>query len=300
MSISLEGRTAIVTGAGRGIGRATALELARLGAAVVVNDIGTSHDGEGRDTSLAEGVADEIRAAGGQAAVNVDSVAEFESARQIVETAREQFGGVDILVNNAGLSSQAPIWEVDPETFDRVVASHLYGAFNCTRHAVPFMKQQGWGRIVNLVSRGGITGIVGVASYGAGKGGIFGLTNVCARDLAPFGVTVNGVNPSSTETRMVMRAVEAGRAKGGEAARQAEGLMAVLQKPEQVAVVIAALCSDEAAAINGEFFLVKGNEVGLFQPLTVTQSASREADWTAGDLVAALSKLELHPIDGPY
>ena len=232
MSISLEGRSAVVTGAGRGIGRATALELARLGAAVVVNDIGTSHDGEGRDTSLAEGVVEEIRAAGGQAAVNVDSVSEFESAGKIIETARDQFGGVDILVNNAGLASRAPIWEVDPETFDRVVASHLYGAFNCTRHAAPWMKQQGWGRIVNLVSRGGITGIVGVTSYGAGKGGIFGLTNVCARDLAPFGVTVNGVNPSSTETRMVMRAVEAGRAKGGEAARQAEGLMAVLQKPD--------------------------------------------------------------------
>lgn len=300
MSTSLAGRAAVVTGAGRGIGRATALELARLGAAVVVNDTGTAHDGEGHDASFAEGVAEEIRAAGGQAAANADSVAEFESAGRIIATARDQFGGVDIIVNNAGLSSQAPIWEVDPETFDRVVASHLYGAFNCTRHGVESMKERGWGRIVNLVSRGGIAGIVGMTSYGAAKGGIFGLTNVWARDLAPFGITVNGVNPSSTETRMVMRAVEAGRAKGGEAARQAEGLMAVLQKPEQVAVVIAALCSEAAAAINGEIFLVKGNSIGLFQPLTVTQTAEREAQWTPGELAAELAKLELHPIDGPY
>lgn len=300
MSASLEGKTAVVTGAGRGIGRATALELARLGASVVVNDIGTAHDGEGRDASLAEGVAEEIRAAGGRAAANADSVSEFDSAERIIQTARETFGAVDILVNNAGLSSQAPIWEIDPQTFRRVVATHLDGAFNCTRHAVLDMKERGWGRIVNLVSRSGLTGIVGTASYGAGKGGIFGLTNVCARDLAPFGITVNGVNPSSTETRMVMRAVDAGRAKGGEAARQAEGLMAVLQKPEQVAVVIAALCNDAAAEINGEFFLVKGNEIGLFQPLTVTQTAAREADWTAGELADALATLELHPIDGPY
>jgi NAD(P)-dependent dehydrogenase (short-subunit alcohol dehydrogenase family) len=289
-----------VTGAGRGIGRATALKLARLGAAVVVNDIGTAHDGEGRDASLAENVADEIRAAGGRAAANADSVAEFESAGRIIGTARDEFGGIDILVNNAGLSSNEPIWEVAPETFARVVASHLDGTFYCTRHAVTSMKEQGWGRIVNLISRGGITGIVGQTSYGAGKGGMFGLTNVWARDLAPFGITVNGVNPSSTETRMVMRAVEAGRAKGGEAARQAEGLMAVLQKPEQVAVVIAALCMDAASAVNGEVFLVKGNEIGLFQPLTVTQTASSDAEWQAGDLAQALAKLELHSIDGPY
>lgn len=300
MKTSLEGRTAVVTGAGRGIGRATAIELARLGAAVVVNDIGTEHDGRGRDASLAENVAAGIRAEGGKAAANADSVTEFEAAGRIIDTARREFGGVDILVNNAGLTSNCPIWEVDPETFSKVVATHLDGAFNCTRHAVTTMKEQGWGRIVNLVSRGGITGIVGMTSYGAGKGGVFGLTNVWARDLAPFGITVNGVNPSSTETRMVMRAVDEGRAKGGEAARQAEGLMAVLQKPERVAVMIAALCSDAAAAINGEIFLVKGNEIGLFQPLTVTQTASRDADWTPGELADALAKLELHAIGGPY
>ncbi len=300
MTVSLEGRTAIVTGAGRGIGRATAIELARLGAAVVVNDIGTSTAGDGADTSLAAEVVEEIRSAGGRAAANTDSVADFDAAGRIIATAIESFGGADILVNNAGLSAGGVIWELDPETFDRVVASHLYGTYNCTRHAVPHMKEKGWGRIVNLVSRGGLTGIAGNAAYGAGKGGIFGLTNVCARDLAPFGITVNGVNPSSTETRMVMQAVERGRREGGEMAKRAEGLMAVLQKPEHVAVVIATLCADEATGINGQFFLVKKNEVGLFQPLTITQQVDNESDWQPDDLVFALGKLDLHPLDGPY
>ena len=290
----------MVTGAGRGIGRATALELARLGAAVVVNDLGTSTRGEGSDASLAESVASEIREAGGRAAANADSVSDFESAGRIVDTSLREFGSIDILVNNAGLSGTGAVWEVDPEDFRRIVESHLFGAFHCARHAAPHMKEQGWGRIVNLLSRSGITGIAGTTSYGAGKGGIFGLTNVWARDLAPYGVTVNGVNPSSTETRMVTDAVDAWRAEGGEMGKRAEALLAVLQKPEQVAVLIAALCSDSAAEITGECFLVTRNEVGLFRPLGIDQRVDRETPWQAAELAEALQGFDYHVLDAPY
>ncbi len=300
MAVTLEGRVAVVTGAGRGIGRATAIELARLGAAVVVNDIGTAIDGSGRDARPADEVAAEIGARGGRAVASHDSVAEFESARRIIDTAVKHFGGVDILVNNAGLSAGSPIWEQEPELFARVGASHVGGTFHCTRHAVPYMKQKRWGRIVNLVSRSGIVGVAGNIAYGTAKGGVFGFTNAASRDLAPFGVTVNAVNPSSTETRMVMRAVEDGRRQGGDAARRAENLLAVLQRPEDVAVLIAYLCSEQAAGVTGQVFLVRKSEIGLFQPLTVTQTTSKEGPWSVDELAEAIPKLDLHPLDTPY
>ncbi len=296
----LHGRVAVVTGAGRGIGRATALELARLGAAVVVNDIGALPDGSGRDADVAAGVVSEIEAAGGRAVASNDSVAEWSAAERIVSTALEQFGGVDLLVNNAGLAAGAPIWELEPALFERVVASHLHGAFYCTRAAAPHMKARRYGRIVNLVSRAGIIGVPGNAAYGAGKGGVFGLTNVASRDLAPYGITVNAVNPSATDTRMVARAIEAGRAAGGDAARRAENLAAAMQRPEDVAVLIAALCGEAAAGINGQVFFVAKGRIGLFQPLTLTQSIEKDGAWSSEELSAALGGFRPHPLDTPY
>ncbi len=222
MKTSLSGRTAIVTGAGRGIGRATAHALAGMGANVVVNDLGAALDGAGSDSAPAEAVAREIRDAGGSAVANRDSVAEWTSAGRIVLAALDAFGGVDILVNNAGLSLAKPIWELDAELFDRVCDSHIKGTFYCTRHVVEHMMKNRWGRIVNLVSRAGIIGVAGNAAYGAGKGGAFGLTNVIGRDLAPHGITVNAGNPSSTQPRMVTTAAETFRALGGEAAIRAD------------------------------------------------------------------------------
>jgi len=300
VSVSLAGKGAIVTGAGRGIGRATALLLARLGAGVVVNDVGTSLEGEGADASVARKVVDEITAAGGRAVASEDSVADFEAAGRIVRTAIDQFGAADILVNNAGVSAGASIWELDPALFERVHSIHLNGTFNCTRHAAPAMKQQGWGRIVNLVSRAGLQGVPGTAAYAAGKGGVFGFTNAVSRDLAPFGVTVNAVNPAATETRMVTSAVEEFRRQGGEAARRAASLMASLQSPESVAPLIAALCSDAAAAVTGEVFFVRGEEVGVFEPLRTPQTISNPGGWSVDDLAEAIPELPLHPLDEPY
>jgi len=301
MQIDLSGRTAVVTGAGRGIGRATALELARLGANVVVNDIGTASDGSGRDEGPARGVATEIEARGGAATYSIASVVDYTGAEAIVGTAVEHFGGVDILVNNAGLSAGGPIWEIEPDLFSKVCFSHLLGTFNCTRCAAPLMKERGWGRIINLVSRAGLVGIAGNAAYGAGKGGVFGLTNVASRDLQPFGVTVNAVNPAATDTRMVTEAIDEIRSRSDERSeKMAASLLAALQKPESVAAVIAALCSPQADHVTGEILYVAGSEVGVFDPLSVGQSQSREAGWSSEQLAEALADFELHPLDGPY
>jgi len=299
MGTPLAGRTAVVTGAGRGIGRATALELARLGAAVVVNDLGTSIAGVGEDAGPATAVAREIERAGGRAVACTASVTDFPAVEQMMADAVARFGSLDVLVNNAGITAGRPIWELDPAEFQRVSASHATGTFNGIRCAAPHMRARGWGRIVNLVSRAGLVGIPGSAAYAAGKGAVFALTNVAARDLAPFGITVNAVNPASTETRMVTDAVERARAAGGAAAKRADNLQASLQQPEDVARLIAALCLEEAAAITGQIFLIARDTVGLFHPLHVDQDARLDAP-SVEAVTHALRGFRLHPLDAPY
>jgi len=270
-----------------------------MGAAVVVNDLGTTVEGMGHDASVAGAVVAEIEAAGGSAMANAASVTDFAGVERMVAETVDRFGSVDVLVNNAGMSTTAPIWEMDPDVFDRVSASHAKGTFNTIRCVTPHMRARGWGRIVNLVSRAGLVGIPGTAAYAAGKGAVFALTNVAARDLQPFGITVNAVNPASTETRMVTQAVERGRAAGGAAAARAEKLLDSLQQPEDVARVIAALCLDDAGAITGQVFLVARERIGLFRPLEADQEASAEAP-TVDAVGRVLHGFRLHPLDGPY
>ena len=296
MANELEGRAAIVTGAGGGIGHATALALASRGAAVVVNDIG--RDDEGRPSAAS--TVDEITRAGGRAIANTESVTEFEGTGRMVARALSEFGRLDILVNNAGVAYSGPSWEVDPDRFDRVVATHVQGTFNCTRHALGPMREQGFGRIVNLVSRAGITGMPNVLPYAAGKGGVFGMTNALARDVAGSGVTVNAVNPSSTGTQMVTGAIDRLSEMGEAGRKRAESLRAQMQSPDHVAVAIASLCLPEAGDINGQFFLVEHDRVGLFQPLTVSQSVERSGGWEADDLCRALGELDLYGLEDAY
>jgi 3-oxoacyl-[acyl-carrier protein] reductase len=288
--VKLAGRVAIVTGAGRGIGAATARELARLGAAVLVNDV---------DEVAARESADAIAAAGGCASACIASVTDRDATLRIAAAA-EALGGVDILVNNAGLASSVPLARLDAEHFERVADSHLLGTFLCTRAVLPRMLAQGRGRIVNLVSRAGLIGSPGTAAYAAGKGGVFAFTNVAARDLVGTGVTVNAVNPAATLTRMVTSAIDALEARGGEDARRAAALRAALQAPEEIAPAIAALCADEAGHVSGQIFYVAKGQLGLFAPLAVTQSTPREAAWDAADALAAIAKLTLHPLSEPY
>jgi NAD(P)-dependent dehydrogenase (short-subunit alcohol dehydrogenase family) len=298
--LSLEGRVAVVTGAGRGIGRATALALAARGASVLVNDLGAALEGDGPSSSPAESVAQEIQAAGGRAAADTHSVAEWESAQQIISSALDQFGQIDLLINNAGLSATAPLWEQDPEHFDRVVRSHLHGTFFCMRAAVPHMKERGFGRIVNLVSRAGLLGVPNQSAYAAGKGGVFGLTNVASLDLADSGITVNAVNPAATETRMVTTAIDAFKKQGGASAKMAQGLIAALQPSENVAALIVALCLENTARWNGEIFYLEKGRLGLFSPLAIDQEAHAQAEWTPDSLLEAISGFTPHSHDVVY
>lgn len=296
----LEGRVAIVTGAGRGIGRATALALSAQGAAVVVNDLGLTLHGETGEQGLANRVVAEIEAAGGRAVANADSVSEWAGAQRIVATALDRFGQLDLLVNNAGLSVSVPIWETEPDFFDRVVRGHVYGSFYCLRAALPHMMQRRFGRVVNLVSRAGLIGVPGTAAYAAGKGGVFGLTNVASRDLAAYGITVNGVNPAATETRQVSSAIEQLERAGDAERRRAEGLRAALQPPEQVAALITALCHDECARFNGQFFYIENGRIGLFHPIEIQREATHSDPWTVESLLEATRTLEPYGLGAVY
>ncbi len=174
----LEGRRAVVTGAGRGIGRDIARCLATEGALVVVNDVGATLSGEGAPEDPAEVVCREIAQAGGRAVANHDSVSDFEGARRIIHTALDEFGGVDILVNNAGIVRDRTLVKMEESDYDAVVAVHQKGTFNAARHAAPLMKDAGYGRIINITSSAGLRGNFGQSNYGAAKAAIMGMTFV--------------------------------------------------------------------------------------------------------------------------
>ena len=210
MSRLCEGRVAIVTGAGRGVGRQHALQLSKAGAKIIVNDLGAAVDGTGTDVSLAQQVTDEINASGGEAVVNGDDVSSFDGAKNMVDMAINTFGKLDIVVNNAGILRDRMLVNMTEEEWDAVIAVHLKGTFAPSRHAASYWramsKQNGdgkptMGRIINTTSTSGIYGNVGQTNYGAAKAGIAAFTIIAARELSRIGVTVNAVSPSAY-TRM--------------------------------------------------------------------------------------------------
>lgn len=273
----LSGKVAIVTGAGRGIGRAHALALAAQGAKVVVNDYGGALDGEGGSTSPAEEVVAEIEAQGGEAAANFGNVVEPDGAQGIVDTALERFGRVDILVNNAGNYRPKMIFNMPFEDWDAVVKVHLYGHFNCIRAVAGLFRAQRGGRIVNTASEAWL-GEAAVSNYGAAKAGIVGLTRVVARDLGKYGVTCNCIAPRAA-TRMT-----AGLAFDQSAER--EGLSDTLSKlqPEDVSPLVAYLATDEARDINGRVFLASGGTIAIFSEPRPENTIVKDGRWTVDEL----------------
>jgi len=286
MSDRLKDKVAVVTGAGRGVGRGIALLMADEGAKVVVNDLGGGTDGSGAATSPADEVVAEIKKMGGEAVANYDSVATVEGGENIIKTAVDNFGRIDILVNNAGILRDRMVFNMSPEEWDAVIKVHLYGVFNCTKPAAILMRQQRSGRIISMTSTSGITGNAGQANYGAAKAGIAGFTRVCARDLGRYGITVNSIAPSAA-TRMTVspemeEALERRVQRGEITAEQAAARRPA--NPDDVAPLAIFLATDAAANINGCVFGASGGRIDLYPHLVPIKSIYKDGRWTPDEL----------------
>ncbi|MBI4566469.1 MAG: SDR family NAD(P)-dependent oxidoreductase [Planctomycetes bacterium] len=270
----LKGKVAIVTGAGGGLGRQHALALAAQGVKVVVNDVGGARDGTGSGRAMADGVVEEIRRTGGEAAASYDSVAEPASAERIVRTALDAFGRLDILVNNAGILRDKTLIKMDDDMWRAVLSVHLDGTFYCGRAAARFMKEAGVkGRIINTTSIAGLKGNFGQSNYAAAKAGIAGLTRVWAEELGKHGITVNAIAPIA-RTRMT------------------DDLETVPEeyKAELVSPMVIFLASDLAAEVNGRIFGIHGRQ--LFEYKTVaTEGIRKDTDWTPEEIGRSLDKI---------
>jgi NAD(P)-dependent dehydrogenase (short-subunit alcohol dehydrogenase family) len=285
---ALEGKVAVITGSGRGIGRGMALLFAQEGAKVVVNDPGVNADGTGHDNGPADEVTAEVKAAGGDAVANYDTVATADGGERMVQTALDAFGRLDILVNNAGILRDRMIFNMTEEEWDAVIAVHLKGHFNCTKPASIVMRQQRYGRIINMSSTSGIIGNPGQANYGAAKSGIAGFTRVVAKDLGRYGVTCNAIAPGAATrlTATVPQASRELRARAGisGAASNRPPPTMMLRDPEYIAPMAAYLASDDAWNVNGQIFHVAGGTVGLAWHPTPMRTIWKPDMWTLDEL----------------
>ena len=273
-----DGKVAIVTGAGRGIGRTHALLLASEGAAVVVNDLGGSSGGEGADATPAQQVVDEIVAAGGRAEANYDSVSSWEGAERMVQQAVDTFGALDVLVNNAGILRDKMSFNMDEAEWDSVIDVHLKGHFAPSRFAASYWraksKETGEGvnaKIVNTASESGLYGNAGQANYAAAKAGIASMSIVMARELERIGVRVNAIAPVARTRLTEQVAGDAMNPKEGEFDRFA---------PENISAVVGWLASDLSAGVTGQVVKVMGGQVQLLRGWRPVTEATDEKPWT--------------------
>jgi NAD(P)-dependent dehydrogenase (short-subunit alcohol dehydrogenase family) len=281
---TLEGKVAIVTGAGRGIGREHALALARAGARVVVNDLGGSLAGEGEDTTPAQQVTDEIAGLGGEAVASYDDVSDFAAAERLVRQALETFGRLDILVNNAGILRDRMLVNMTEAEWDAVIAVHLKGHFAPTRHAAAHWRERSKAgeevraRVINTSSPSGVFGNVGQANYGAAKAAIAGFTIIAAQELGRYGVTVNCLAPNA-RTRMTEETFGAIPAPD-------DGFDAM--DPANISPLVVALCADDAQGITGQCFFVYGGAVNVLRPWDAGELVATDGRWDADELLARL------------
>ena len=279
----LNGKIAVVTGAGRGIGKETALFLASEGAKVVVNDLGGNTDGTG-GTQIADEVVEEIKSAGGDAVANYDSVSEFAGGQNIFQTAIDAFGGMDILINNAGILRDKTLFNMEENDWDQVIAVHLKGHFNCTKPFVSYIRETNRMdcRIINMSSVSGLYGNFGQTNYGAAKAGIAGFTRSLSFEMAKYKCTVNTISPGAA-TRMTIDLIKA-------AGRDVD-VNDWKQGPQQLAPVITWLCCDEASDVTNQIIHVQSGTVGIMQQPAVIESFLSEELWSLDQLDRVIGNL---------
>ena len=273
MTKTLDGKVVLVTGAGGGIGRDIALTAAAQGAAVVVNDLGASLKGTGQTTLAAQAVVDEIKAAGGDAVANADSVAEPDAARPMVDLAVKEFGRIDAVVNNAGILRDGFFHKMTYEDFDAVVKVHLYGAFNTSRAAADYFRAQDSGALVHMTSTSGLIGNLAQANYSAAKLGIAALSKSIALDMQRWNVRSNCIAPFAWS-----RMIASIKVDSPEQIARVEKLKQMT--PAKVAVMAAFLASDAAADVTGQIFAVRNNEIFLVNQPRPVRSVHRSEGWT--------------------
>ncbi len=279
----LNGKIAVVTGAGRGIGKETALFMANEGAKVVVNDLGGNTDGTG-GTQIADEVVEEIKAAGGEAVANYDNVSDFAGGQNIFQTALDTFGGMDILINNAGILRDKTLFNMEENDWDQVIAVHLKGHFNCTKPFAAYIRETNRMncRIINMSSVSGLYGNFGQTNYGAAKAGIAGFTRSLSFEMAKYKCTVNTISPGAA-TRMTIDLIKA-------AGREVD-VNDWKQGPQQLAPVITWLCCDEASDVTNQIIHVQNGTVGIMQQPAVIESFLSEELWSLDQLDRVISNL---------
>lgn len=271
--LKLEGRVAIVTGSGRGIGAGVARLLAREGASVVVNDLGVALDGSNPDSTPAQQVVNEIKAAGGRAVANGNDIADLASAEQLIRQAIDSFGKLDVLVNVAGILRDRMVFNMSEQEWDAVIRVHLKGTFNTTRHAAAYWREQrnpeGHFRLINFTSGSGLHGAPGQPNYAAAKMGIVGFTYSCANALARYGVTANAIAPGAA-TRMTESIPDQRRRSPQDGDERA---------PENVAPAVAFLASEGADWCTGQVISARGYEIGLYNKPQLLSTIAGTGPW---------------------